>query len=466
MLAAAALAVLAFTHGNAISTMSADGSGVRRVTTGSEPAFSPSGDLLAFTRDHGEQRSEIWISAPDGSGARRLVGAGRGYDYVASPSWSPDGAMIAFTHTTLSEKRGLVSRIEVVGRDGRGRRAVAEVDPRGLESALDPAWAPDGRRLVYTRTRASDDGDYAFELRSVAADGSGDALFLRDAASAAFSPDGTRIAFSDTSTDNGESCGSDECYPNGELAVAGADGSGRRILFKSESDEGTPSWSPDGARIAFTSGRNVPTNDYGGAEVYTIAPDGSCLTWLTNGDTDSGLPAWAPGAGASAAGCGTDRAPLQELRVPARARGAWWLGRSFGAAMLSGAGSKVFDYDECSSFSPRDCPSPFSLNQRDMCHGGRAQRGFVQALENFRRMRGAVTATLNRGDSISLVVLTGRSAITVDVGVTIAPKRRRALFDQIVAGLRRVGSAAPRKLPPPRVGASLRRALGTRVAVC
>ncbi len=463
---AAALAVLAFAHGNAISTMSADGSGVHRVTAGSEPAFSPSGDLLAFRRDHGEERSEIWISEPDGSGARRLVGAGRGYDYASSPAWSPDGAMIAFTHTTLSEKRGLVSRIEVVGRDGRGRRAVAEVDPRGLESALDPAWAPDGRRLVYTRTRASDDGDYGFELRSVAADGSGDALFLRDAASAAFSPDGTRIAFSDTSTDNGESCGSDECYPNGELAVAGADGSGRRILFKSESDEGTPSWSPDGARIAFTSGRNVPTNDYGGAEVYTIAPDGSCLTWLTNGDTDSGLPAWAPGAGPSAAGCGTDRAPLQELRVPARARGAWWLGRSFGAAMLSGAGSKVFEYDECSAFSPRDCPPPFSLNQQDMCHGGRAQRGFVQALENFRRMRGAVTATLNRGDSISLVVLTGRSAITVDVSVAITPKRRHALFDQIVAGLRRVGSAAPKKLPPPRVGASLRRVLGTRVAVC
>ena len=205
---AAALAVLAFTHGNAISTMSADGSGVRRVTTGSEPAFSPSGDLLAFTRDHGEERSEIWISAPDGSGARRLVGAGRGYDYVSSPAWSPDGSMIAFTHVTLSEKRGLVSRIEIVDRDGRGRRAVAEVDPRGLESALDPAWAPDSRRVVYTRTRAIRAGDYGFELRSVAADGSGDALFLRDGASAVYSPDGTRIAFSDSSTHNGRTCGS------------------------------------------------------------------------------------------------------------------------------------------------------------------------------------------------------------------------------------------------------------------
>src|SRR6476660_8531531 len=177
----AALAVLAFTHGASIFTMSADGSAVHRLTTGSEPAYSPSGDLLAFTRDPNEERSEIWVSAPDGSGARRLVGAGRGYDGVSSAAWSPDGTAIAFAHFTLSEKRGLLTSIEVVGRDGRGRRTVASVDPRALEAAYDPAWTPAGR-LVYTRTRATKAGDYAFELRSVAADGTGDALFLRDAA--------------------------------------------------------------------------------------------------------------------------------------------------------------------------------------------------------------------------------------------------------------------------------------------
>jgi TolB protein len=460
---AATLAVLAFAHGNAIYSMSADGSGVHRLTTGSEPAFSPAGDMLAFTRDPNEQRSEIWVSAPDGSGARRLVGAGRGYDGVSSPAWSPDGSTIAFAHFTLSEKRGLLTSIEVVGRDGRGRKAVASVDPRALEAAYDPAWTPSGR-LVYTRTRATEPGDYAFELRSVAADGTGDALFMRDASSAAFSPDGTRIAFSDTSTDNGQTCGSDECYPNGELAVANADGSGRRILFKSESDEGTPSWSPDGARVAFTSGRNVPQADYGGAEVYTIAPDGSCLTWLTNGDRDSGLPAWAPGTGASAAGCGTDRPALHEQRAPAQ--GTWWLGRDFGAAMLSSIDSGSLDYGDCSAFAPRDCPPPFSLHRRDMCHGGPAQRGFVQALEHFRRTRGALTATLNRGDSISLVILTGRTAITVDLETSVTPKARRALFDRIVASLRRVGSANRPKLPPPRVDKRLRRFLNSPVAVC
>ena len=341
----ATLAMLAFVHGNAIYTMSADGSGVHRVTSGSEPAFSPSGDVLAFTRDPDEEHSELWVSASDGSSARRLVGSA-----------------------------------------GKG----------------------DGRRLLYTRTRAKRDGNYAFELRSVAADGSGDALFLRDAASAAFSP--------------------------------------------------------DGARIAFTSGRNVPTQEYGGAEVYTIAPDGSCLTWLTNGDVNSGLAAWAPGAGASAAGCGTDRPPRREQ--PAPARGKWWLGRDFGAAMLSSVDGSALGYDDCSAFDPRACPPPLSLYQRDMCHGGPAQRGFAGALRGLRRQRGALVGTLDRGDSLSLVVLAGRSAITVDVETRITPKRRRARFGQIVAGLRRVGSAAPSKLPSPRVDASLRKLLGKRVAVC
>jgi dipeptidyl aminopeptidase/acylaminoacyl peptidase len=460
---AAALAVLAFTHGNAIYSMSADGSGVHRLTAGGEPAYSPSGDMLAFTRAPNEDRSEIWVSAPDGSGARRLVGAGRGYDGVGSPAWSPDGSMLAFSHYTVSEKHGLRSSIEVVDRDGRGRRTVVSVDPRALEAAYEPTWTPDGRRLLYTRTRATGAGDYVFELRSVGADGSGDALFLRDAASAAFSPDGTRVAFSDSSTHNGDTCGSDECYPNGELAVAGADGSGRRILFESESDEGTPSWSPDGARIAFASGRNVPTRENGGAEVYTIAPDGSCLTWLTNGDRDSGDPAWAPGATA-APGCGTGRPARHEQRAPRR--GTWWLGRDFGAAMLSTADRETVDYGDCSAFDPRDCPPPFSLHERDMCHGGPAQRGFVQALTHFRRARGALTATLDRGDSVSLVVLTGRSAITVDLQTSITSKARRALFGRIVAGLRRAGFAHRSKLAPPRVDTSLRRLLTASVAVC
>ncbi len=232
-------------------------------------------------------------------------------------------------------------------------------------------------------------------------------------------------------------------------------------------DDTAPSWSPDGARIAFMSGRNVPSEDYGAAEVYTVAPDGSCLTWLTNGDQASGLPAWGPGSGASAGGCGTDRPALQELRVPARARGSWWLGRRFGAALLSFTDAHAFEYRDCAAFQPRDCPPPFSLYQRDMCHGGPAQRGFVQALRTLRRVRGgALTATLNSVDSLRLVVLTGRSAITVDLGTRVAPKRRRALFDQIVAGLRRVGSGRTAKLPRARVDASLRRWLGARVAVC
>ena len=48
-----------------IYVMGADGSGVHRVTTGSEPAYSPSGDMLACTRVPNYERSEIWLSAPD-----------------------------------------------------------------------------------------------------------------------------------------------------------------------------------------------------------------------------------------------------------------------------------------------------------------------------------------------------------------------------------------------------------------
>jgi Tol biopolymer transport system component len=451
---AAALAVLAFAHGDAIYTMSADGAGVRRATTGGDPAFSPSGDMLAFTRRRGDRRSDLWVSGADGTNARRLVRSDPGYSSgVGSPAWSPDGGTIAFTSVTVSAA-GRIAKVELVGRDGRNRRTVIVIKSPGFESMTDPTWTPDGR-LLYVRARELPHDRYAFDLRSVAADGSGDTLFLRNAASAAFSPDGTRIAFS--SMHSGDA-------PIGDLGVANADGSGRHIIFKSESDEGTPSWSPDGARIAFASGRNVPDQEFTGTEIYTVAPDGSCLTWLTNGDVDSALPAWAPG-GTSAVGCATDRAPLQELRAPAR--GTWWLGRSFGTAMLSSADSSGVDYDDCSAFDPRACPGPFEFFVNDMCRERPALRDYLEAVGKFRRVRGgALAGTLNRVDGVSLVVLAGRTAITVYFDTKIAPKPRRALFDRIIARLRQVGSPHRAKLPPPRVDASLRKVLSTRVAVC
>ncbi|MGH2686185.1 MAG: Calx-beta domain-containing protein [Actinomycetota bacterium] len=96
---------------------------------------------------------------------------------------------------------------------------------------------------------------------------------------AAWSPDGTRIAFTS--------------YPqpaaDGEVFVMNADGSGQTNLTKeSSSDEFEPAWSPDGSKVAFGSNRD------GNQEIYVMNADGSGQTNLTETTEHEGGPSWSP----------------------------------------------------------------------------------------------------------------------------------------------------------------------------
>ena len=62
------------------------------LTRGFDPAISPDGRTVAFTRDGGE--NGIYLIDIDGSNERRIF-AERGR--LASPKWSPDGDWIAFS---------------------------------------------------------------------------------------------------------------------------------------------------------------------------------------------------------------------------------------------------------------------------------------------------------------------------------------------------------------------------------
>ncbi len=77
-------------NGGAIYLMNADGTGLRQLTTGFEPALSPEGTQVAFTR--WDEPRGLWVVNADGSNERLVFGANR----VRSPTWTPDGAAIIF----------------------------------------------------------------------------------------------------------------------------------------------------------------------------------------------------------------------------------------------------------------------------------------------------------------------------------------------------------------------------------
>lgn len=80
------------------------------------------------------------------------------------------------------------------------------------------------------------------------------------------------------------------------LWLMGEDGAWLRRLTDLPGAEFSPTWSPDGTRVAFRYWLDMEGSGYGGTDVYVVNVDGSGLTNLTHSSGDSSYlsPAWSP----------------------------------------------------------------------------------------------------------------------------------------------------------------------------
>jgi dipeptidyl aminopeptidase/acylaminoacyl peptidase len=146
--------------------------------------------------------------------------------------------------------------------------------------------SPDGRQIVFV---AEQDGSP--QVGAVGIDGSGPRFIThvapvsigqdseRGPLTPAWSPDGSRIAFS-----------------NGHIYVVNADGSGLTQLTFGTSVDQWPSWSPDGSTIAYSNSGSTPLDsntDSITLEIWTVPASGGTPTRLTHlGGSD--MPAYSP----------------------------------------------------------------------------------------------------------------------------------------------------------------------------
>jgi Tol biopolymer transport system component len=223
-----------------IWVMNADGTRKRALTMTDggievDPAWSPNGKQIAFAVEGPTPEQGIWLLQANGKGGR--VPLTHGND--TNPAWSPDGSEIAF------QRRDPVTQTDAIFVVPAAGGAATDLTDDPTSDYLDPAWSPDGNWILLSSDRPDQVqlDLWALNLRAV---GPGPSFVRitntpsRDERDPAWSPDGRKIVYSGQGSFHGAS--------SSQIYVSNADGSNRHVLTHACGEcawiNDGPSWQP------------------------------------------------------------------------------------------------------------------------------------------------------------------------------------------------------------------------------
>ncbi|PYU50961.1 MAG: S9 family peptidase [Acidobacteria bacterium] len=235
--------------------------------TSTNAAWSPDGKRIAFLsdrpgqiKDTPEGKKQLYVISADGGEAQQIT---KTENDVNAFDWAPDSGRIAFSMSdpepkTLKDRKEKYGEYSVVHSDYEMAHLWIIDLPDDSANA-----APEAKRLT--------EGD-AFSVGSFA-----------------WSPDGTRIAFSAQKDSDLISSFSEDIY-----VVKIADKSVKKIVDTPGPDS-NPKWSPDGKKIAFETAAGAKFFYYTNAKIAVVPAEGGTPQILTEAfDEDPGLVGWGP----------------------------------------------------------------------------------------------------------------------------------------------------------------------------
>ena len=251
------------------------------------PSYSADGRMIVFSGNREPPTPfssfHIYVMSADGSGVRALTSGER---FDRNPSFSPNGQQVVFDRTTSTSQ---TPQIFIVNVDGTGLRQLTE----GSSENYDPVFAPNGKWIAFVSNRDHDVKTDRSDIFSMRPDGSRQRVLIdgpRNESEPDISPDGRKIAFV-----------SNRVGPGLHIYVASSNG--RRVRALTHNRESchytacffNPAWAPDGKHIALLSVRRY------GTDLEVMKPDGSERKEFAIGGVEAegygtriGAPTWGP----------------------------------------------------------------------------------------------------------------------------------------------------------------------------